>query len=78
MRILFFAHLKTVVGRAEIDLATGDVNVEQFWHKLLEAQPALQPFRTSVRLARNSEYVGPNASLSDTDEIALIPPVSGG
>jgi tetratricopeptide (TPR) repeat protein len=43
-----------------------------------EKHPGLARFRGSVRLARNSEYVGPDARFGPDDEVALIPPVSGG
>lgn len=78
MRILLFAHLKNVTGCREIELSCGNVDTENLWRKLTEAHPGLAPYRGSVRLARNSEYVGPDAHFTDADEVALIPPVSGG
>ena len=78
MRILFFAHLKNVTGCPEITLPGDAVDTEDLWRKLTQAHPGLAPYRRSVRLARNSDYVGPEARFADTDEIALIPPVSGG
>jgi molybdopterin synthase catalytic subunit/molybdopterin synthase sulfur carrier subunit len=78
MRILFFAHLKNVTACAEMDLATEGLNTEQLWGRLIQIHPGLAGFRGSVRLARNSEYVGPDAWFGAGDEVALIPPVSGG
>ncbi len=78
MRILFFAHLKTVTQRSELSLPCADIDVDDLWAKLLEVYPGLDRFRRSVRLAKNSEYVGADARFCDRDEVALIPPVSGG
>ena len=78
MRILFFAHLKDITRCAEMNLTGGDVDADGLWRKLIEAHPGLEKFRASVRLAKNSEYVGRDARFADTDEVALIPPVSGG
>ena len=78
MKILLFAHLKDVVGHAQIELATGEVDSHALWSKLIAAHPGLERFRSSVRLAKNSEYVGRDAVFTDADEVALIPPVSGG
>jgi molybdopterin converting factor subunit 1 len=80
MRILFFAHLTDITGWHEIELACGDTDTDTdgLWRKLTAAHPALERFRGSVRLAKNSEFVGPDARFGDTDEVALIPPVSGG
>lgn len=78
MRILFFAHLKNAIGSPEIDLTCDGVDADGLWNKLIEAHPVLARFRSSVRLAKNSEYVGPEARFYETDEVALIPPVSGG
>jgi molybdopterin converting factor small subunit len=78
MRILLFAHLKTVTGSGEIELRCGEVDAAGLWRELIRAHPGLAPYRGSVRLARNSEYVGPDARFAEADEVALIPPVSGG
>ncbi|MHB1309415.1 MAG: MoaD/ThiS family protein [Limisphaerales bacterium] len=78
MRILVFAHLKGVVGASEIDLPVGAVDFEGLWRALIAAHPGLERFRRSIRLAKNSEYVGAEATFDDRDEVALIPPVSGG
>jgi molybdopterin converting factor small subunit len=78
MRVLFFGHLKTVTGCSEIELPCGDVDADGLWRKLTEAHPELAPYRGSVRLAQNLEYVGRGVLFTDADEVALIPPVSGG
>jgi molybdopterin converting factor subunit 1 len=78
MRVLFFAHLKDITHCAEMNLACGEVDADGLWRNLMAAHPGLERFRGSVRLAKNSEYVGPDARFSDADEVALIPPVSGG
>jgi len=78
MRILFFAHLKDVTGQAKVEMTAGELDVDGLWQKLIATYPGLERFRGSVRLAKNSEYVGPEARFVDADEVALIPPVSGG
>ncbi len=37
-----------------------------------------EPFPDNVLAARNMEYVGPDAILSENDEVAFFPPVTGG
>lgn len=78
MRILFFAHLRDVTGCAEQEIACGETDADGLWRQLLAAHPALARFRGSVRLAKNAEYAPPDARFGDADEVALIPPVSGG
>jgi molybdopterin converting factor small subunit len=45
---------------------------------LLRKFPALAAHRASVRLASNLEYADPQMLFNPDDEVALIPPVSGG
>ena len=79
MRILFFAHLRQVTGQDASELfVSQSVTTEQFWQLLGARYPQLLPFKTSVRLAKNCEYASPDARFSNFDEVALIPPVSGG
>jgi molybdopterin converting factor subunit 1 len=79
MRILFFAGLKDVTGCDAVELAVPlPANTEQLWKNLIGKFPALANYRKNVRLARNWEYARAETQFSDTDEVALIPPVSGG
>ena len=78
MKILFFGHLKDITGCGETDLRCSNADADGLWRMLLETYPGLSASRRHVRLARNSEYVAPNARFQDSDELALIPPVSGG
>ena len=78
MRVLFFAQLKDVTGCESAELALPAANAEQLWTELLKRFPKLAAHKQNVRLARNWEYAAPDAKFSDSDEVALIPPVSGG
>jgi molybdopterin synthase sulfur carrier subunit len=79
MHILFFAQLKDATGCDSAELSvTSPLSTEQLWTELLKQFPKLAAHRVSVRLACNQEYTMPNARFSDGDEVALIPPVSGG
>jgi len=79
MHILFFAQLKDVTRCAEVTWPdTGPLSVDQVWQRLEQTWPAIAAHRTITRLARNSEFVDGEATFQPDDEIALIPPVSGG
>jgi len=79
MRVLFFAQLKDVTGCDSTELAAAtSLNGEQLWAELLKQFPKLAAYRANVRLARNWEYAAPDAQFSNADEVALLPPVSGG
>ncbi|HEV2452655.1 MAG TPA: molybdopterin converting factor subunit 1 [Verrucomicrobiae bacterium] len=79
MRILFFAQLKdaTKCDSTEIALSS-EVTADELWSELLKKFPALAGHRSSVRLAKNFEYSPAGTRFSNADEVALIPPVSGG
>ena len=79
MRVLFFAQLKDAAGCDAIDLAVASpLNRGQLWKILIEKFPALANHQRNVRLARNWEYAGAETQFTNADEVALIPPVSGG
>jgi molybdopterin converting factor subunit 1 len=79
MRILLFAQLKGAVGRAELELALDRaVDGVELWDLLLPRHPELAPFRAVTRLARNGSFAADHERFVDGDEVALIPPVSGG
>lgn len=79
VRVRLFAMQREQVGAREVllDLPHG-ATIEDAWTALVERFPVLAPGRTSVRFARNGEYAEPGSTLADGDELACIPPVSGG
>jgi len=79
MRVLFFAQLKDATSCDSAELAVAQpLSSEQLWGALLGKFPALAAHRASVRLACNLEYADPQMLFNPDDEVALIPPVSGG
>ena len=79
MRLLFFAHLRDITGQSEIEWSVAEpLSAEALWRRLVQTYPRLAPYQAVVRLARNGEYVTAEARFEAGDEVALIPPVSGG
>jgi len=78
MKILFFAHLQDITGCRQIEVNIGEIGSEALWSLLIGAHPGLAAHRDSVRLACNGEYASSDTLFTDQDELALIPPVSGG
>jgi molybdopterin converting factor subunit 1 len=79
MRVLFFAQTKDATGTPQLEVKlSGQSNSNDVWQALVASRPALAPFRSSTRLACNGEYADDTTVFKDTDEVALIPPVSGG
>lgn len=79
MRVLFFAHLKDVTGCEEVVWSeAGPLTGAQIWQRLARQWPAMDALRPATRLARNCEFVEVEALFQPEDEVALIPPVSGG
>lgn len=79
MRILFFAQLREAAGRSEIEWPlAAPLNIDQLWQRLAVEFPAVARYRSVTRLARNCEYTDAQTMFEDADEVALVPPVSGG
>jgi molybdopterin converting factor subunit 1 len=79
MKVVFFAQSRQAAGCAEWRLeAAHAMTVPEFWAHLRAAFPALAPLEKTARLARHEEYLLPGESIEPQDEIAVIPPVSGG
>jgi molybdopterin synthase catalytic subunit len=79
VRVLFFGLLKDLCGKSEdrLDLAEGSTARAVFDHYASQF-PALANMARSIVLARNHEFAEGSQVLSEGDEIALLPPVSGG
>lgn len=79
MHVLFFAQLKDATGNDSCEFSvTAPLTTNQLWTELVQKFPALAAHRSSVRLAKNHEYAKPDTTFDTGDEVALIPPVSGG
>src|ERR1700722_11239887 len=79
VRVLFFGLLKDICGGAEarLDLPPGSTAGSVFDH-YAAAFPKLRQMASSIVLARNHEFAATAEPLAEGDEIALLPPVSGG
>eukprot|EP00891_Asterochloris_glomerata_P006989 jgi/Astpho2/6989/e_gw1.00107.198.1_t len=81
IKVLFFARAKELAGtdQAELNLADG-VNSDDLLHLLFERYPGLQEIKDSTVLSLNLEYIQPGDKkvLQPRDEVAVIPPISGG
>jgi MoaD family protein len=77
--VLFFGQLKDFVGRStdELEMAPGSSVGTLFDHYASE-YPKLREMAASIAIARNQEFAARNVELAEGDEIALMPPVSGG
>ena len=79
MRSLFFNQRQNLTGCAETELtAPAPLNREQFWAVPLQKHPGLRVHRGIIRPACNWKYAGKEMPFGHGDEVALIPPVSGG
>jgi molybdopterin synthase catalytic subunit len=79
VRVRLFAIQRELAGTREVPLDLDDgATVGDAWDALVAAFPALAPGRASVRFAVNGSYADADTALTDGDEVAMIPPVSGG
>ena len=79
VHVRLFAGLREATGSEKLELELPDgASVEDAWRSLAGRHPALEPRRASLAAAVNRAYAGFDATLSDGDEVAFIPPVSGG
>jgi molybdopterin converting factor subunit 1 len=79
MNVLFFAQSRRLTG-CDSHLLRVDqpLTASEFWTLLGKEFPSLVPLQKTARLARNETYLQEWEQLQPYDEIAVIPPVSGG
>jgi sulfur-carrier protein len=79
VQVLFFGRLKEIVGRTNdsLNLAEGS-SIEDLFAQYADNQPELARYRTSMVASRNQEFAAWSTPLRAGDEVAFLPPVSGG
>jgi molybdopterin converting factor subunit 1 len=77
--IRLFARLRDLAGSGEL---VRDVphpaTVQSVWRALVTEMPALAEYERTMSVAVNADYSRMNASVNEGDEVAFLPPVSGG
>lgn len=79
VRVKLFAMLRERAGAGDAVHEVPDgCTVNELWTRLRSQSPGLSGVDFKLLYAVNSEYVEPGHRLADGDEVAFIPPVSGG
>ena len=80
VKLLLFAGCREAVGSKELEVELPETvsTVAEAMEVVLARFPQLRGISKSVAVARNAEYVSGDAPVSEGDELAIIPPVSGG
>lgn len=74
-----FALYREVVGKSELELEVEEgITVARLIKRLEQEFPQLKEFSENLIVAVNAEYVERDYPLQPGDEVALVPPVSGG
>jgi molybdopterin converting factor subunit 1 len=77
--IRLFARLRDIAGSSDLvrDAPAGST-VADVWRGLVTDFPEMARYHSSISTAVNAEYAKMTAVLSEGDEVAFLPPVSGG
>jgi len=79
MKVLYFAQAGDAAGcREEHWDVDGPLMVDEFWAEAVRRHPGLAALRTQSRIASNLSYLSAGNSINPDQEVAVIPPVSGG
>ena len=79
VKVLFFGRLKDLAGHAEDSIECADATtIEELFALYTARNSELARFRSSLVASRNQEFAAWDTTLHSGDEIAFLPPVSGG
>jgi MoaE-MoaD fusion protein len=79
VKVLFFGQLRDIAGGSEDRLELPpDATVETVFEHYASRFPRIRELGSSVVVARNQQFADSSSPVCDGDEIALLPPVSGG
>ena len=77
--VRLFARLRDIAGAADLsrDVPDGSTAAD-VWRRLIAEFPDMARYESSISTAVNADYAKMTTVLADNDEIAFLPPVSGG
>jgi molybdopterin converting factor subunit 1 len=77
--VRLFARLRDLAGSGELVRdVPAPATVATVWQTLVNELPALQEYERTMSVAVNADYAKMSAPVADGDEVAFLPPVSGG
>jgi molybdopterin converting factor subunit 1 len=77
--VRLFARLRDIAGAADLSReAPAGATVADVWRALVAEFPEMARYESSISSAVNADYARMTVAVSDGDEIAFLPPVSGG
>ena len=77
--VRLFARLRDLAGAGElVREVPAPATVMTVWQTLIDEMPALQDYERTMSVAVNADYAKMSAAVADGDEVAFLPPVSGG
>ena len=77
--VRLFARLRDLAGTGELVRdVPGPATVQTVWKSLTAEMPSLVQYEGTMSVAVNAEYARMAADVHDGDEVAFLPPVSGG
>ncbi len=79
VKVLLFGAAADLAGKREIEVPIrSDSSLDELWEETIREYPRLSPMRSTLAFAVNGEYAEKDARVSPGDEVAFLPPVSGG
>jgi len=79
VKLRLFARLRDIAGATELERGVAqDATIATLWEGLVEEHPGLRDYTRIVACARNAEFARMDTRVADGDEVAFLPPVSGG
>jgi molybdopterin synthase sulfur carrier subunit len=76
--VRLFARLRDITGWSEHVRDVGEGTARQVWNDLVKEFPPLAAYTASISVAINTDYARLDGQVKDGDEVAFLPPVSGG
>ena len=78
IKVLLFGAAADRAGTRETRVPAGEMTLDELWPLLADRYPGLSPMRDTLAFAINGEYARGDSRVAPGDEVAVLPPVSGG